>query len=1364
MENSCLSDGLPDELYALDKLASLTITEASGACNGSGETFFDDKLIMKSMVNLTISVPTLSGTIPFVVGLYPSLQHLHLSSTHNPGASTISYLYGVVPSSFSQLHGLKSLRLENSNLNGFKEDQLNLSAGLEVFSIAGSGSFAMHVDPLLSIGSHLRYLDISDTPASFPTDSPHPFPRLEYFYARSSTYYWWTLGDRFWSLFPNIKRMAITNARVTGGITSTIGDLKHLQYLNLSGSPFRGTISPAIGNCTSLETLIIKKTNLKGPLPSTLCQLKTTLRHLEISNVKTGGSTIPKCFGELKLLETLKLSSNGLTQLIPSRLGHLPNLVHVHLDNNALKQSLPDFSSKFLHTFDVHNNQLITFPANIAAHATAIILSYNFFSGIIDQDVFNHSTNLAALDLSHNYFTGPLPRFSPGHVPLFLDLSRNSFTGSIPAEYCEVKYLELSFNKLQSMTDLLTHSDGCPRMQMLSVGDNSLSEDGSRLNFVNFSHLATLSLKQNRFEGQLPLLPRGLETLDASNNLFTTHQILEWRGSIDMDSLRHLDLSSNNFRFRAGTMIDFFGENLEYLSLANNDLSGVDFLPAGSRRALTVLDLTSTQLGPSMPLNELPNLVILKIGHNQLTGELDLGALLSATQLDISFNGFAFDASKFASMPLLISLTANNNQLYGTLVLGDMPNLQSANFSNNALDQTPDFTTIGASVQEAQLRVLDISNNPLPTIFPLSYSDSGLTRTASSARSLVSPDSVTCYGLSFWNQSTQFTYSEDLFGFVQCDCSEGYFGTPPDLCIKCPFAGTTNCTLNDAWITPGSFMFIVPNGTENATTPSDGAPSATEETSLPPHVIWVPSFGSSFPNFSSLVLQTESCFITTVQSLSRKSNCEGGLITSNYFVVPGFSFPQMLSTQCAQGSQGRLCSKCICDPHGIDSCWFQSGPQCVKCRRIFSLSLSLPILSVLVILSIAVLSIIMAIVLRRRRIQSRTSFAELSIFKRIFYRVMYLKTLGNLSILITFLQTLIAFTGWDATARLEFLNLLNGKSDGLGLRCVFPFLSDPLWSQLTELSVPFVASAIVAISVIIGGAVAKIKFNSKSSLKTPSSADNELDKLLSRHQKVPIVYPTMALLTSLVITVVKFLYFGTALSAHQYLFSVPQPYTGVKYIQSTPWMKLSEALPLILASIPAILIFDLIIPLSFIYICWRARNTFRQPSVRIYYGSLFENYSDNCFWWEIVGTLKKLAIAFTLKALPATDAIQSALIVSILSATALIQLSVSPWKRKIENVFDGLSSLLLIGSLLATRPGNLGHIDGVIWYMWTLSVLFVVASVGFLIWQSITGTTEYETLLVEFEERNLLNTHIQPTAENNITNSWSHLDDARADF
>ena len=72
----------------------------------------------------------------------------------------------------------------------------------------------------------------------------------------------------------------------------------------------------------------------------------------------------------------------------------------------------------------------------------------------------------------------------------------------------------------------------------------------------------------------------------------------------------------------------------------------------------------------------------------------------------------------------------------------------------------------------------------------------------------------------------------------------------------------------------------------------------------------------------------------------------------------------------------------------------------------------------------------MAIVLQRKRIQNLQDWKELSILKRTFYRLVYLTSLGNVSILITFLQMLLQFTEWEAYAQLPFVRIINGDTTG----------------------------------------------------------------------------------------------------------------------------------------------------------------------------------------------------------------------------------------------------------------------------------------------------------------------------------------------
>jgi hypothetical protein len=276
------------------------------------------------------------------------------------------------------------------------------------------------------------------------------------------------------------------------------------------------------------------------------------------------------------------------------------------------------------------------------------------------------------------------------------------------------------------------------------------------------------------------------------------------------------------------------------------------------------------------------------------------------------------------------------------------------------------------------------------------------------------------------------------------------------------------------------------------------------------------------------------------------------------------------------------------------------------------------------------------------------------------------------------------------------------------------------------------------VSVSIGGVAANIlearernNQNSGSSEEVLNDdSESEHTPILSEdHKEVIVKFPTLALFTSLSITAIKFFYFGTALAAHDYLFSSKQTVTGDRYIQSKPWMHYSASWPLVKASIPSILIFDFGIPITFVVICWRFRNNFNSSSIQVYFGSLFETYTTRCFWWELVNTLKKLLIALVLKAFTSNDAIQSILVVTVLTGTQLVQLSVNPWRRKTENIADGAASGLLVAALLYTRPTNFLHASGVLWYIFMLSLAYLILSVGIIAWHTIYGTTDHERRL-----------------------------------
>lgn len=307
----------------------------------------------------------------------------------------------------------------------------------------------------------------------------------------------------------------------------------------------------------------------------------------------------------------------------------------------------------------------------------------------------------------------------------------------------------------------------------------------------------------------------------------------------------------------------------------------------------------------------------------------------------------------------------------------------------------------------------------------------------------------------------------------------------------------------------------------------------------------------------------------------------------------------------------------------------------------------------------------------------------------------------------------------------------------MGLPCLFPFLSDPLWSLLLQLSIPFLGVIFIALATAVGAAVAKVlearALKKASALIVNDSEGEELALLTKNEDKIAIKYPAKALMVSVSISFIKFFYFGTALAAHENLFSVSQPITRIEYMQNTPWLAIKawQSWSLVATSIPTVLIFDFVIPFVFFIICLKVRNRLQSPSVRSYFGSLFETYDPRCFWWEIVSIMKKLSIALVLQGFLSSDAVQSALIVSILVGAILIQLNLHPWRRKVENFMDIASSLLLICALVFTRS-NQTHASGVIWYMFSIAVVYIATSIGIIIWRTLTDKTDYEKQLERF--------------------------------
>ncbi|KAL8494317.1 hypothetical protein ACS0TY_025207 [Phlomoides rotata] len=165
-----------------------------------------------------------------------------------------------------------------------------------------------------------------------------------------------------------------------------------------------------------LVSLQLPSANLSGILPREIAQL-TNLRSLYLS-VNALSGPIPLELGYSPSLSDIDLSLNLLKGSIPASIWNLcDRLVSIRVHGNSLsgvlpEPAVPDASCKKLQVLDLGQN-LFTgfFPVFIVEFSGLkhLDLGDNLFSGAIPESIT--ALSLERLNLSHNNFTGVLPKF-----------------------------------------------------------------------------------------------------------------------------------------------------------------------------------------------------------------------------------------------------------------------------------------------------------------------------------------------------------------------------------------------------------------------------------------------------------------------------------------------------------------------------------------------------------------------------------------------------------------------------------------------------------------------------------------------------------------------------------------------------------------------------------------------------------------------------------------------------------------------------------------------------------------------------------------------------------------------------------------
>ncbi|MFQ6657199.1 hypothetical protein Gotur_026984, partial [Gossypium turneri] len=358
---------------------------------------------------------------------------------------------------------------------------------------------------------------------------------------------------------------------------------------------------------------------------------------------------------------SLSLSSTNFSGKLPESIGNL----------------------KFLTNFELYDcNFFGPIPSSIAnlSHLVNLSLGWNNFSGSIHSSLFT-LPSLKILYLEENQLVGKIDEFpnaSSSSIEI-LDIGNNYLTGPIPKSILQLSRLEGLYIKGNSFSSMKLD------MFSLSLSSCNLTE------FLEFikrqDKLVDLDLSNNHIHGFVPnwLWKSGLSRLDLSFNMIDFPKQLPLNdANFSLPMLTVLDLRSCNISAFPEFLKSL--ENLEYLELSNNKISGA--IPNWVwKKSLQCQYLTNNHLSSLDQV--LPNqsstssqgsftfdasynmsqLDIFDVSYNNLSGPIPncLGNMSALSWLGLQGNNFSGMIPKFSKATQLQFLKVSENRLEGKL-------------------------------------------------------------------------------------------------------------------------------------------------------------------------------------------------------------------------------------------------------------------------------------------------------------------------------------------------------------------------------------------------------------------------------------------------------------------------------------------------------------------------------------------------------------------------------------------------------------------------------------------------------------------------------------------------------------------------
>ncbi|KAK3128571.1 hypothetical protein QOZ80_6BG0463580 [Eleusine coracana subsp. coracana] len=519
----------------------------------------------------------------------------------------------------------------------------------------------------------------------------------------------------------HVVKLELRDQKLSGEVSPALGNLSHLNILNLSGNLFTGKVPSELGNLFHLNLLDISANSFAGRIPPELGNL-SSLNSLDLSGNLFTGEVLPE-LGNLSKLTQLSIGSNNLEGSIPTELTHIRNLIYLNLGENNLSGHIPEaifcnFSA--LQYIDLSSNSLDgTIPIRgdcpLPDLMFLVLWSNNLVGGIPSS--ISNSTKLKWLLLESNFLTGELPS----------DMFSN--TRDLELLYLSYNYLESPENNT-NLAPFFASLTNCTKLKELGVAGNEIAGTIPPVVGQLSTELRQLHLEYNKIFGPVPANLSDLANLTALN---LSHNLLNGSippGIAGMQRLERLYLSNN---LLSGEIPPSVGAipRLGLVDLSHNRLAGAVPAALSNLTQLRVLVLSHNRLSGSIPptLSQCVNLQNFDLSRNALHGKIpaDLSELSSLLYLNLSSNMLEGPIPVTVSqMTMLQVLNLSSNRLSGPIPpqLGSCVALEYVDVSGNALaGGLPDSV---AALPFLQL--LDVSRNALTGALPLSLEASASLR------------------------------------------------------------------------------------------------------------------------------------------------------------------------------------------------------------------------------------------------------------------------------------------------------------------------------------------------------------------------------------------------------------------------------------------------------------------------------------------------------------------------------------------------------------------------------------------------------------------------------------------------------------